>query len=148
MTRDNDLKENAQKALLSYLRGYQLQKNKQVFQIKELPIAEYALSLGLASAPQISFGKKAAPKAAPVKAKTADKESDEESDEESDDDLLKVQRPDHDIDEADESDEELPEQPASKSSKKLKVDKYSGISKQSKATKVSRLTQQFATADT
>jgi ATP-dependent RNA helicase DDX10/DBP4 len=52
-----DLKFLSQKAFISYVRSIYLQKDKTVFKFDELPLEEYALSLGLAGAPHIKFSK-------------------------------------------------------------------------------------------
>ncbi|XP_044297371.1 probable ATP-dependent RNA helicase DDX10 isoform X2 [Varanus komodoensis] len=55
LAQDQDLKERAQRCFVSYLRSVYLMKNKEVFDVFKLPIAEYALSLGLAVAPRVRF---------------------------------------------------------------------------------------------
>ncbi|XP_058040993.1 probable ATP-dependent RNA helicase DDX10 isoform X1 [Ahaetulla prasina] len=55
LAQDQDLKERAQRCFVSYLRSVYLMKNKEVFDVLKLPIAEYALSLGLAVAPRVRF---------------------------------------------------------------------------------------------
>ncbi|XP_063161883.1 probable ATP-dependent RNA helicase DDX10 [Candoia aspera] len=55
LAQDQDLKECAQRCFVSYLRSVYLMKNKEVFDVLKLPIAEYALSLGLAVAPRVRF---------------------------------------------------------------------------------------------
>ncbi|XP_070605826.1 probable ATP-dependent RNA helicase DDX10 [Erythrolamprus reginae] len=55
LAQDLDLKERAQRCFVSYLRSVYLMKNKEVFDVLKLPIAEYALSLGLAVAPRVRF---------------------------------------------------------------------------------------------
>ena len=52
---DVTLKERAQKAFKSYLRSVHLQPNKAVFDIRQLPMSEFAASLGLPSAPRVRF---------------------------------------------------------------------------------------------
>ena len=52
---DVELKTRAQKAFKSYLRSVHLQPNKKVFDVKRLPISEFAASLGLPSAPRVRF---------------------------------------------------------------------------------------------
>ncbi|XP_039194528.1 probable ATP-dependent RNA helicase DDX10 [Crotalus tigris] len=55
LAQDQDLKERAQRCFVSYLRSVYLMKNKEVFDVLKLSIAEYALSLGLAVAPRVRF---------------------------------------------------------------------------------------------
>lgn len=49
------MQDLAQKAVQSYLRSVHLQPNRAVFNVTALPIAEFALSLGLASTPKLRF---------------------------------------------------------------------------------------------
>ena len=49
----------AQRALVSYLRSVFLQPNRRVFDVTQLPAAEYAYSMGLPTAPKLRFLKKA-----------------------------------------------------------------------------------------
>ncbi|NXI49480.1 DDX10 helicase, partial [Chloroceryle aenea] len=58
LAQDQELKEKAQRCFVSYLRSVYLMKNKEVFDVFKLPLAEYALSLGLAMAPRVRFLKK------------------------------------------------------------------------------------------
>ena len=53
------LQEVAQRALVSYLRSVFLQPNRRVFDVTQLPAAEYAYSMGLPTAPKLRFLKKA-----------------------------------------------------------------------------------------
>lgn len=55
--KDPELKYLGQKAFISYARSIYVQKDKEVFNIKELPLEEYAASLGLPGAPRIKFVK-------------------------------------------------------------------------------------------
>ncbi|KAM9022067.1 putative ATP-dependent RNA helicase DDX10 [Ara ararauna] len=55
LAQDQELKERAQRCFVSYLRSVYLMKNKEVFDVFKLPLAEYALSLGLAMAPRVRF---------------------------------------------------------------------------------------------
>ncbi|XP_021235908.1 probable ATP-dependent RNA helicase DDX10 [Numida meleagris] len=55
LAQDQELKEKAQRCFVSYLRSVYLMKNKEVFDVLKLPLAEYALSLGLAMAPRVRF---------------------------------------------------------------------------------------------
>jgi len=53
--KDPELKYLGQKAFVSYTRSIHLQKDKEVFKLKELPLEEFASSLGLPGAPKIKF---------------------------------------------------------------------------------------------
>ncbi|NWS74310.1 DDX10 helicase, partial [Crotophaga sulcirostris] len=55
LAQDQELKDKAQRCFVSYLRSVYLMKNKEVFDVFKLPLAEYALSLGLAVAPRVRF---------------------------------------------------------------------------------------------
>ncbi|NXG44773.1 DDX10 helicase, partial [Psilopogon haemacephalus] len=55
LAQDQELKEKAQRCFVSYLRSVYLMKNKEVFDVFKLPLAEYAVSLGLAVAPRVRF---------------------------------------------------------------------------------------------
>ncbi|CAM5075749.1 unnamed protein product [Eretmochelys imbricata] len=59
LAQDQELKERAQRCFVSYLRSVYLMKNKDVFDVFKLPLAEYAHSLGLAVAPRVRFLQKA-----------------------------------------------------------------------------------------
>ncbi|XP_067145884.1 probable ATP-dependent RNA helicase DDX10 [Apteryx mantelli] len=59
LAQDQELKERAQRCFVSYLRSIYLMKNKEIFDVFRLPLAEYALSLGLAVAPRVRFLQKA-----------------------------------------------------------------------------------------
>ena len=52
---DPELKHWAQKSFICYIRSVHLQSNKKVFDVRKLPIAEYANSLGLAQPPRVRF---------------------------------------------------------------------------------------------
>ncbi len=53
--KDPELKYLGQKAFVSYVRSIHLQKDKEIFKLKELPLEEFASSLGLPGAPKIKF---------------------------------------------------------------------------------------------
>ncbi|MCJ1230737.1 ATP-dependent RNA helicase dbp4 [Toensbergia leucococca] len=55
--KDPELKYLGQKAFVSYVRSVHIQKDKNVFKLAELPLEEYAASLGLPGAPRIKFQK-------------------------------------------------------------------------------------------
>lgn len=52
---DPEIKYLAQKAFVSYLRSIYLHKDKTIFKLSELPVDQYAESLGLPGAPKIKF---------------------------------------------------------------------------------------------
>lgn len=54
-SQDAEIKYLAQKALVSYVRSVYLNANKNVFKVDELPIGEFAASLGLVSTPKLRF---------------------------------------------------------------------------------------------
>ncbi|KAL4422731.1 hypothetical protein ABPG75_008928 [Micractinium tetrahymenae] len=60
LSKDAELKEIAQRALVSYLRSVFLQPNRKVFDVTQLPAAEFAYSIGLPTAPKLRFLKRAA----------------------------------------------------------------------------------------
>ena len=49
------LKDDAQKALIAYLRSVHLNPNKEVFKVLDLPLDEFAYSLGLMNTPKVKF---------------------------------------------------------------------------------------------
>jgi ATP-dependent RNA helicase DDX10/DBP4 len=53
--KDPELKYLGQKAFISYVKSIYVQKDKETFKIKELPLEEFAHSLGLPGAPRIKF---------------------------------------------------------------------------------------------
>ncbi|KAK2733922.1 ATP-dependent RNA helicase dbp4 [Onygenales sp. PD_40] len=53
--KDPALKYLGQKAFISYVKSIHVQKDKEVFIVKDLPLEEYAASLGLPGAPRIKF---------------------------------------------------------------------------------------------
>ncbi|CAG9467327.1 unnamed protein product [Pedinophyceae sp. YPF-701] len=50
-----EVKEMAQRAIVSYLRCLNLQSNKALFDVHKVPVADLALSMGLASVPKLRF---------------------------------------------------------------------------------------------
>lgn len=54
---DAQLKYLGQKAFISYTKSIHLQKDKEIFNLKDLPLEEYSASLGLPGAPRIKFMK-------------------------------------------------------------------------------------------
>ncbi|KAI5287855.1 ATP-dependent RNA helicase dbp4 [Ascosphaera aggregata] len=55
--KDASLKYLGQKAFVSYVKSINIQKDKEVFKIKELPLEEFASAMGLPGAPRIKFVK-------------------------------------------------------------------------------------------
>lgn len=55
--KDPEIKYLGQKAFISYARSIHIQKDKDVFKLNELPLEEFAASLGLPGAPKIKFVK-------------------------------------------------------------------------------------------
>ncbi|KAH8700806.1 putative DEAD box RNA helicase [Talaromyces proteolyticus] len=53
--KDPELKYLGQKAFISYVKSVYIQKNKDIFNVKNLALDEYAASLGLPGAPRIKF---------------------------------------------------------------------------------------------
>ncbi len=53
--KDPELKYLGQKAFVSYVRSIHIQKDKDIFKVKELPLEEFSASLGLPGAPRIKF---------------------------------------------------------------------------------------------
>lgn len=53
--KDAELKYLGQKAFISYVKSIYVQKDKEIFKLKELPLEDYAGSLGLPGAPRIKF---------------------------------------------------------------------------------------------
>ncbi|TFY77082.1 hypothetical protein EWM64_g6930 [Hericium alpestre] len=52
---DPEIKYLGQRAFVSYVRSVHLQKDKSVFKVTELPVEQYAASLGLPGVPKIKF---------------------------------------------------------------------------------------------
>ncbi|XP_077440039.1 putative ATP-dependent RNA helicase DDX10 [Vanacampus margaritifer] len=71
LAQEQEQKERAQRCFVSYLRSVYLMRNKDVFDVFELRLHEYALSLGLAVAPRVRFLNKA-------EAQRAEKKTEEE----------------------------------------------------------------------
>jgi ATP-dependent RNA helicase DDX10/DBP4 len=84
---DPELKFLAQKAFVTFVRSYYLQKDKEVFDVGALPLEAYASALGLPGAPRIRLVKKSKSKSKVASTTAAgaaanDKESDTNSEEE------------------------------------------------------------------
>lgn len=81
---DPTLKYLGQKAFVSYVRSIHVQKDKEVFKLGELPLEEFAASMGLPGAPRIKFQKgddaKARKNAPRAKLSDSEDESGEEAD--------------------------------------------------------------------
>ncbi|XP_033121267.1 probable ATP-dependent RNA helicase DDX10 [Anneissia japonica] len=56
---DYSLKQEAQRCFISYVKSVYLMKNKQVFNVKALPLEDFSFSLGLAVQPRVRFLKRA-----------------------------------------------------------------------------------------
>ncbi|XP_056417643.1 probable ATP-dependent RNA helicase DDX10 [Hyla sarda] len=83
LAQEQEMKERAQRCFVSYLRSVYLMKNKEVFDVYKLPLAQYARSLGLAVAPRVRFLQKAQnPKSSETKPKDDAQESGTISEEE------------------------------------------------------------------
>ncbi|XP_030637775.1 probable ATP-dependent RNA helicase DDX10 [Chanos chanos] len=55
LAQEKEQKERAQRCFVSYLRSVYLMKNKEVFDVFQLKLPEYAASLGLSMAPRVRF---------------------------------------------------------------------------------------------
>ena len=55
--KDPQLKYLGQKAFISYIKSIHLQKDKEIFRMDELPLEDFAASLGLPGAPRIRFSR-------------------------------------------------------------------------------------------
>ena len=53
--KDPELKYLGQKAFISYVKSINLQKDKEIFKLSELPLEEFSTSMGLPGAPKIKF---------------------------------------------------------------------------------------------
>lgn len=53
--KDPELKYLGQKAFIAYVKSINIQKDKDVFDVRKLPLEEYATSLGLPGSPRIKF---------------------------------------------------------------------------------------------
>lgn len=125
LTKDPELKLVAQKALVSYLRAYHLQKNKEVFNIEELNVQDLALSMGLPNAPQVKFAKKKGGEAPDVRKKRKkEKEAtgviEMPDDDDDDADLFQLKRKNHHLEDGAAEEDEEPLQEAKRVSKKSK----------------------------
>lgn len=94
--KDPELKYLGQKAFVSYCRSISVQKDKEIFKLEELPLEEYAASLGLPGAPRIrglksmDLEKIKELKNAPRGLKALENEASDEEEEEEDGGVKKV----------------------------------------------------------
>eukprot|EP01103_Thecamoeba_quadrilineata_P000273 TRINITY_DN10227_c0_g1_i1.p1 TRINITY_DN10227_c0_g1~~TRINITY_DN10227_c0_g1_i1.p1 ORF type:complete len:809 (-),score=233.75 TRINITY_DN10227_c0_g1_i1:28-2454(-) len=90
------LKYLAQKALINYVRSVYINKDKEIFKCDQLPIVEFAKSLGLSGAPQIRFLANQKDKKNAVRESVLDKAESSmignSSDEEEDEEELKLKK--------------------------------------------------------
>ncbi|KAF2238964.1 DEAD-domain-containing protein [Viridothelium virens] len=84
--KDPQLKYLGQKAFISYVKSIYLQKDKEVFHMDDLPLEDFAESLGLPGAPRIRFGKGDNAKELKNAPRTAVLSSDEEGERPNDED--------------------------------------------------------------
>lgn len=78
LAQEKEQKERAQRCFVSYLRSVYLMKNKEVFDVFQLQVEEYAQSLGLAVAPRVRFLSKALLQKAEKTEQTAEEQSEDE----------------------------------------------------------------------
>ncbi|CAK9236175.1 unnamed protein product [Sphagnum troendelagicum] len=133
LSKDPDLKYMAQRAFVTYLRSIHLRSDKSIFDVHQLPHAEYAASLGLPTTPRIRFlrkGSKSSKQGTAFVRMRAQDEDDMESDDNNgtdEDEFLQKKRPQKSLDEEDE-DQEAKQMKAKSSGvkvlkkKKLKID--------------------------
>ncbi len=77
---DPEMKYLAQKSLISYVRSIYLQGNKKVFKVNELPLDDFARSLGLPGTPKVRFMNKQLDGNHSKEESESESESEEESD--------------------------------------------------------------------
>ena len=90
--KDSELKYLGQKAFVSYVRSIHLQKDKEIFKLKELPLEEYASSLGLPGAPKIKFLKGGNAKTLKNAPRHVMSSSEDEDEENTSDDETKIKK--------------------------------------------------------
>lgn len=78
LAQEKEQKERAQRCFVSYLRSTYLMKNKEVFDVFQLQIEEYAQSLGLAVAPRVRFLSKALLQKGEKRGETVEEQSEDE----------------------------------------------------------------------
>ncbi|MCJ1335327.1 ATP-dependent RNA helicase dbp4 [Bachmanniomyces sp. S44760] len=79
--KDPELKYLGQKAFVSYVKSVNIQKDKDVFKMNELPLEEFSTSMGLPGAPRIKFRRGEDVKAIKNAPRTALSSSEDEDDE-------------------------------------------------------------------
>ncbi|KAL0275837.1 UNVERIFIED_CONTAM: hypothetical protein PYX00_003567 [Menopon gallinae] len=145
LARDANLKADAQRAFVAYIKWVYLMKNKKIFKVQALDFEKFAASLGLAVTPRVRFLKgklNSGPTEKPKLNNAEEEESEESSEEEeseeetrpkedgmafgnveddSDDELLTVKRRNHEIDEIDEPMEVESEEEGAKGGKSKKT---------------------------
>lgn len=78
LAQEKEQKERAQRCFVSYIRSVYLMKNKEVFDVFKLQVQEYAVSLGLATAPRVRFLSKALAEKAEKESQSVEEQSEEE----------------------------------------------------------------------
>jgi len=119
---DQDLKDQAQRAFMAYLKSIYLMKDKAVFDVFQLDTDSFAASLGLAVSPRVRFIEKqlklrnekkekyfgpeedVVEKKKPIMKLIADEDVSEEED-----DILTVKRLNHDLSDAEDDEDEVPD---------------------------------------
>jgi len=109
LARDPELKADAQRAFVSYVKSVFLMKNKDVFNVEHLKLDKYAASLGLAVTPKVRFLKNKVTedkkmkieKVQPIEKNKTELEEEPENfntaDDFENDDFLRMKRRDHDL---------------------------------------------------
>ncbi|XP_026861699.1 probable ATP-dependent RNA helicase DDX10 isoform X1 [Electrophorus electricus] len=116
LAQEKEQKERAQRCFVSYLRSIYLMKNKDVFDVFQLQLPEYATSLGLAVAPRVRFLDKAQQQRlgeAPESSTAPDREADQELESfkaqlRGDRTSMQLEEEEEDVDEEEEENGELP----------------------------------------
>lgn len=85
LSKDNQLKHYAQKAVSSYLRGVAMASDKSIFDVFSLPIEEFAASFGLPNPPRLRFLDNRRRKALPTNGSGGEENEEEEEESEGDD---------------------------------------------------------------
>lgn len=90
LAKNNELKLDAQRAFVSYIKFVYLMKNKKVFKVHELNLDSYAASLGLFVTPRVRFlkGKKIIREVKPKKESSEEEKSESESESEAEEEEL------------------------------------------------------------
>ncbi|KAM3876226.1 putative ATP-dependent RNA helicase DDX10 [Diretmus argenteus] len=79
LAQEKEQKERAQRCFVSYLRSVYLMKNKDIFDVFQIKLQEYAVSLGLAVAPRVRFLNKAQKQKAEKDGQREQEQSEEET---------------------------------------------------------------------